>query len=384
MSQKIIYFQTPFNSVETREGVLRITWMASTPQIDRYNSIVTVDAIRNGMSNYLKNPLILLKHDMDKELGLMVDHSITSLWLEITAEIMYDIDWVVQKIKDEVIKGFSIGFYPKAWIYKTKNGTPLSQLTQSEVDALDYNDIIREITELDLVEISVCSIPANPGAVFSLTRSLKKFFDNLDKKALHKRSIDGDVIDSDEETTTTSEEESQEIVAISETVENADNSDETTTEEVTTTEATETEERTTTETETTEVVSEAETVDENKSVATQENNNNNWDEVGEDVEITTVETTDATGDENPQNDTTASVAKEESVEELRAYIAQLEEVANKQDIAITNLKAKNIQLVEKLNNIPAKRGLVAYSGSQEKKDYSLKSQLAEAKNKVVG
>jgi hypothetical protein len=53
--------------------------MASTPQIDRYNSIVTVDAIRNGMSNYLKNPLILLKHDMDKELGLMVDHSITSL-----------------------------------------------------------------------------------------------------------------------------------------------------------------------------------------------------------------------------------------------------------------------------------------------------------------
>ena len=192
---------------------------------------------------------------------------------------MYDIDGVVQKIKDEVIKGFSIGFYPKAWIYKTKNGTPLSQLTQSEVDALDYNDIIREITELDLVEISVCSIPANPGAVFSLTRSLKKFFDNLDKKALHKRSIDGDVIDSDEETTTTSEEESQEIVAVSETVENAENSDETTTEETTeevvTTESTKTEERTATEAETTEVESEAETVEENKSVATQENNNNN-------------------------------------------------------------------------------------------------------------
>ena len=362
--------------------------MASTPQIDRYNSIVTVDAIRNGMSNYLKNPLILLKHDMDKELGLMVDHSITSLWLEITAEIMYDIDGVVQKIKDEVIKGFSIGFYPKAWIYKTKNGTPLSQLTQSEVDALDYNDIIREITELDLVEISVCSIPANPGAVFSLTRSLKKFFDNLDKKALHKRSIDGDVIDSDEETTTTSEEESQEIVAVSETVENAENSDETTTEETTdevvTTESTEVEERTATEAETTEVESEAETVEENKSVATQENNNNNWDEVGEDVEITTAETADATGDENPQNETTASVEKEESIEELRAYIAQLEEVANKQDTVITNLKAKNIQLTDKLNNIPAKRGLVTYSGSEEKKDYSLKAQLMEAKNKVIG
>ena len=69
---------------------------------------------------------------------------------------------------------------------------------------------------------------------------------------------------------------------------------------------------------------------------------------------------------------------------MRAYIAQLEEVANKQDTVITNLKAKNIQLTDKLNNIPAKRGLVTYSGSEEKKDYSLKAQLMEAKNKVIG
>jgi phage head maturation protease len=47
-------------------------------------------------------------------------------------------------------------------------------------DDMDRQDVIRVITKLDLVEISVVSIPANPYALFKVA---KKFFD-LETKSI--------------------------------------------------------------------------------------------------------------------------------------------------------------------------------------------------------
>lgn len=50
--------------------------------------------------------------------------------------------------------------------------------------------MVRTIKELDLVEISVVSTPANPNAVFSLEKSVKSFFDETKenwKKLLEKK-----------------------------------------------------------------------------------------------------------------------------------------------------------------------------------------------------
>lgn len=41
---------------------------------------------------------------------------------------------------------------------------------------------IREIKDIDLVEISVVSTPANPQAVFTITKSLKKLFDGIESE----------------------------------------------------------------------------------------------------------------------------------------------------------------------------------------------------------
>jgi hypothetical protein len=58
-----------------------------------------------------------------------------------------------------VLRGFSIGFICKSWNIREED-----------------NRCIREITELDLIEISVVSTPANPTSLFTMAKSLKNFF----------------------------------------------------------------------------------------------------------------------------------------------------------------------------------------------------------------
>mgnify|MGYP002141874976 CR=1 FL=1 len=157
--------------------------MASTPRIDRYRSIITTDAIRNWMSNYLKNPVILLWHNSDKPIWTMTDHKVDNSWLHITAKLVRNVDSVFENIRDWITKGFSIGFIPLDRVYKTKDWVPLQSLTSEELDNLDYNDVIREITEIDLVEISVCNTPANADALFTMARAIKAFFEEQEKRS---------------------------------------------------------------------------------------------------------------------------------------------------------------------------------------------------------
>jgi len=62
---------------------------------------------------------------------------------------------------------------------------------------------IREITDLDLVEISVVSTPANKSSLFTLTKSLKDFFDKI-------RETEKKAIETQEETPTESVSENEE------------------------------------------------------------------------------------------------------------------------------------------------------------------------------
>lgn len=186
MQKELVQFQMPISKVEVRsdDNSIIIEWMASTPEIDRYNSIITPDSIRNGMENYLKIPVILLWHNSNKPIGSMIDHRADNLGLYIQAKLTQDIDNIFQSIRDGVTKGFSIGFYPLERSYEDKNWVLISALTQEQLDQLDYNDIIRKITKIELVEISVVSIPANPSAMFTLSKAVRKFFDNYEKRSV--------------------------------------------------------------------------------------------------------------------------------------------------------------------------------------------------------
>lgn len=75
-----------------------------------------------------------------------------------------------------------MGFYALEWSYQTKQGVPLSALSETEIDNLSYDEIVRKITKIELLEISVVSLPSNPNTLFTLTRAIKQFFDGYEKR----------------------------------------------------------------------------------------------------------------------------------------------------------------------------------------------------------
>lgn len=125
---------------------------ASTVDIDRSGDVVPKSVWEKGMSNYLKNPIILAQHDYDDPIGRMVDYRIDDKGLWIKARISSAAEEVFGLIKDKVLTAFSIGF--------------------KIIDA-EYNSAaeVFVIKELELVEISVVSIPCNQDTLFDLSKA---------------------------------------------------------------------------------------------------------------------------------------------------------------------------------------------------------------------
>ncbi len=166
-------FQIVFKTVEMKAGKIKITGFASTPEIDRYDDIVKPSAFQGAMVGYMKNPVVLLQHNAEKPIGQVISYQILSTGLEVTAEISNDIENTFQLIQDKILRGFSIGFIAKSWNMTETNGRE-----------------IREITDVDLIEISVVSTPANPGSLFTLAKSVREFFLTKDKEAKNVEIID--------------------------------------------------------------------------------------------------------------------------------------------------------------------------------------------------
>jgi HK97 family phage prohead protease len=159
---KVQTFQMNINEFEVKAGKIKIKGKASTPQVDRYNDVVKPEAFMGTMEAYMTNPVVLLQHDTDKPIGKVIAYKILSDGLEVEAEISNDIDNCMKLITDGILRTFSIGFFVKKWGF----------IMQDDKE-------IREISEIDLVEISVVTTPANPGAIFSLAKSIKQFFTEI-------------------------------------------------------------------------------------------------------------------------------------------------------------------------------------------------------------
>jgi HK97 family phage prohead protease/HK97 family phage major capsid protein len=125
---------------------------ASTVDIDRQGDVVPKSVWEAGIQNYLKNPIILAQHDYDDPIGRMVDYKIDDKGLWVKARISSAAEECYGLIKDKVLTAFSIGF--------------------KVLDA-EYNSAAEVflIKELELVEISVVSVPCNQNTVFDLSKA---------------------------------------------------------------------------------------------------------------------------------------------------------------------------------------------------------------------
>lgn len=126
---------------------------ASTTDVDRHGDVVPSSVWEKGIQNYLRNPVVLAFHDHSQPIGRVTEHKSDSKGLWIKAKISSAAKQY-QLIKDGILSAFSIGF---------------------RVMDAEYNSAAEVflIKELELVEISVVSVPANQNSLFELSKAFE-------------------------------------------------------------------------------------------------------------------------------------------------------------------------------------------------------------------
>jgi HK97 family phage prohead protease/HK97 family phage major capsid protein len=135
----------------------RIAGYANTSTKDRSGDIVTPEAWAKGIENYRKNPVLLYQHDHSKPIGkaesIRVDKK--GIFVEgAVSDAAETLHGVQTLIKDGALKSFSVGFRVKDADYDRTSDTFY-------------------IKDLELLEISVVSVPANQESLFSIKKSFE-------------------------------------------------------------------------------------------------------------------------------------------------------------------------------------------------------------------
>jgi HK97 family phage prohead protease/HK97 family phage major capsid protein len=158
---KVLYVNSTFTKATPTDNEpgdsIYIEGYASTTDVDRQGDVVPAGVWEAGLKNYLKNPIILAQHDHDDPVGRMVQHRVDSTGLWIKARISAAAD-IYNLVKDGVLTAFSVGF----------------RVLDAEYNAATELFVIKS---LELVEISVVSVPANQNTLFSLSKA----FTNADE-----------------------------------------------------------------------------------------------------------------------------------------------------------------------------------------------------------
>ena len=162
------------NSIITIEGY------ASTSEIDRDGDVILPDAwtTDGGLDNYKNNPIILFNHRYDEPIGKAIELTIDDIGLKMRAEIYSVAGKVFDIIKSGILQTFSVGFRIKDAEFREE--------TMGFI-----------ITDAELFEVSVVSVPANAGATFSVAKSFEtdeefqKFKKEITKVDLADQSLPG-------------------------------------------------------------------------------------------------------------------------------------------------------------------------------------------------
>lgn len=160
MSNKKFYINSTDIEVKASsesERKFKIAGYANTKDKDRTGDIVLPEAWAKGVENYRKNPVLLYQHDHGKPIGrsdtVRVDKK--GIFVEASvSEAAEKLHGVQTLIKDGALKSFSVGFRVK----------------DAEYDRSSDSFMIKDV---ELLEISVVSVPANQESLFSIRKSFE-------------------------------------------------------------------------------------------------------------------------------------------------------------------------------------------------------------------
>lgn len=134
-----------------------ISGYASTVSKDRAGDVVEASAWKkdSALGNYLKNPIVLFGHNHDEPIGKMIDYTIDDYGLHVDIEVFNVDQRTFNLVKAGALQTFSIGFRLKDYKYHEETET-------------------FHITELELFEISIVSVPCNQDCTFELAKSMEE------------------------------------------------------------------------------------------------------------------------------------------------------------------------------------------------------------------
>jgi len=154
---KTLYLNSSFETKALKKGsnTLKIAGYANTTAKDRSGDVVTAEAWAKGVENYRRNPVLLYQHKHDCPIGrvdnIRVDKK--GIFVECAVSEAAEKNHGVQTlIKDGALKSFSVGFRVKDGKYNREDDSMM-------------------ITDVELLEISVVSVPCNQDSLFSIRKS---------------------------------------------------------------------------------------------------------------------------------------------------------------------------------------------------------------------
>jgi len=159
------------DSVEKKAGSssLKIAGYANTVDKDRAGDIVLPSAWAKGIDRFRKNPVLLYQHKHDNPIGRVSKVTVDKKGMFIEAsvsEAAEKLHGIHSLIKDGALKSFSVGFLVKDGKHDKSSDTFV-------------------ISEVELLEISVVSVPANQESLFSVRKS----FENSEDYESFKKSF---------------------------------------------------------------------------------------------------------------------------------------------------------------------------------------------------
>ena len=175
---KIFHVYSPLTVEKSAKGKkkgLKIAGYANTTDKDRSGDIITAQAWAKGVDYYRKNPILLYQHDHSKPIGRVEKISVDRKGIFVEAYVSdaaEKLHGVQTLIEDGALKSFSVGFKVKDGRYDRSSDTTM-------------------ITDVELHEISVVSVPCNQESLFSVRKSFESNsdYDNF-KKTLKEASTD--------------------------------------------------------------------------------------------------------------------------------------------------------------------------------------------------
>ncbi len=139
-------------AVSKKSRGLRIAGYANTVDKDRVGDIVLPEAWAKGVDNYRINPILLYQHDSTRPIGNVTKITVDPKGIHVEALVSDQEPKIQGLIKEGSLKSFSVGFRVKDQKY-------------------NQEDDSSTITEVELLEISIVSIPANQSSLFSVRKS---------------------------------------------------------------------------------------------------------------------------------------------------------------------------------------------------------------------